>query len=124
MKIVIVEDELALSTALYDKFKRVGFDAYIARDGEEAMDVVKKVQPDIIALDLLLPKKNGFDVLSDLKADSELKDIPVIVLSNLDQDEDLKRCLKLGAVEYWVKNQHPINEVVEKVKMILLEKSK
>ena len=123
MKIVIVEDEKALSGALYEKFTKVGFEAFVANDGGEAMDIIRKNSPDIIALDLLLPKKNGFDVLAELKADPELKDIPVIILSNLDQDEDLKKALRLGASDYWVKSQHPINEIVDKVKMRLLERS-
>ncbi len=124
MKIVIVEDESALSSALSEKFKKAGFETAVASDGGEAVDVIRKNMPDIIALDILLPKKNGFDILAEIKSDISLKDIPVIMLSNLDQDEDLKKALRLGAVDYWVKSQHPINEIVDKVKMRLLEKSK
>ncbi len=124
MKIVIVEDEQALSGALSDKFKHAGLEVAVANDGGEAVDVIRENKPDIIALDLLLPKKDGFEILEELKNDTELSSIPVIVLSNLDQDEDLKKALRLGAVDYWVKSQHPINEIVEKVNMRLLGKGR
>jgi len=124
MKIVIVEDEEALLKALQEKFIRNGLEPHIARDGVEAIEVIKKTLPDIIALDLLIPKKNGFKVLEEIKANPNLKDIPVIVLSNLGQDEDIKQAFKLGAEDYLVKSQHPINEIVEKFKTRLLNKSK
>ncbi len=124
MKIVIVEDEESLSKALNEKFSRSGFETYLAKNGIEAIEVIKKVVPDIIALDILIPNKNGMKVLEEIKADPELKDIPVIVLSNLSQDEDIKTALKLGAEDYMVKTQHPINEIVEKFKMRVLNKSK
>lgn len=124
MKIVIVEDEQALSGALSDKFKNAGLEVAVANDGGEAIDVIRTNKPDIIALDLLLPKKDGFEILEELKNDTELSNIPVIVLSNLDQDEDIKKALRLGAIDYWVKSQHPINEIVEKVNMRLLGKGK
>ncbi len=124
MKIVIVEDEEALSKVLAEKFSKNGFETSVAKNGGEAIDVIRKNMPDIIALDLLLPRKNGLKILEEIKADPELKPIPVIVLSNLGEDEDIKTALRLGAEDYLVKSQHPINEVVEKFKMRLLSKSK
>lgn len=124
MKIVIVEDEEILLRVLKEKFEKANFDVAVAIDGEEAMAVVKKSQPDVVLLDLILPKKSGFEVLQEIKSDAELKPIPVIVLSNLGQDEDIKRALQLGAEDYIVKTQHPINEVIEKVKSRLLSKSR
>ncbi len=121
MKILIVEDEEILSKVLKEKFEREDFEAFLAVDGEEVLPSAKKNKPDLILLDLILPKKSGFEVLSDLKADSELKIIPVIVLSNLGQDEEIKNALRLGAVDYLVKTQHPINEVVEKVRQQLIK---
>ncbi len=85
------------------------------------MPLTRKELPDLILLDLVLPKKSGFDVLTELKADPELKNIPVIVSSNLGQDEEIKRALQLGAMDYLVKSQHPINEVVEKVNAQVLK---
>jgi len=114
-KILIVEDEEVLSRVMSEKLKNGGYKTEIANDGAEALLMAKKFKPDLILLDLLLPKKNGFEVLRDLKKDGSLKDIPVIVLSNLDQDEDIKQAMTSGAVDYFVKSQHPINEIIEKV---------
>ena len=86
--------------------------------------MAKAKNPDIILLDLILPKRNGFEVLTMLKQDPEMRDIPVIVLSNLAEDENLKKALAIGAEDYFIKAQHPINEIVEKVKERLLDKSR
>lgn len=115
MKILIVEDESALSFVLEEKFKDEGYTVEIAVDGEEALVKADKFRPAIILLDLILPKKYGLDVLQDLKNNAELKAIPVIVLSNLEGDETIKKALTLGAVDYFVKTQHPIAEIVERV---------
>lgn len=124
MKIVIIEDEEILANVLKEKFEREEFEVAIAKNGEEALPVVRKTNPDIILLDLILPRKNGLDVLRELKSYAEYKIIPVIVLSNLGEDETIKEALHLGAEDYFVKAQHPVNEVVEKVKERLLSKSK
>ena len=124
MKVLIVEDEEALRKVLQEKMEHSGFETYAAKDGDEAWEMAKSKNPDIILLDLILPKRSGFDVLGMLKNDPELKTIPVIVLSNLAEDENLKKALALGAEDYFVKAQHPINEIVEKVKNRLLEKSR
>ena len=121
MKILIVEDEKALSEVLSDEFESHDFKVEVAEDGEEALEKVKSFGPDLILLDLLLPKKDGFEVLETIKADQKLKAIPVIILSNLGQDEEIKRGLLLGAKDYFVKTQHPLKEVVEKVKHYLIK---
>ena len=119
MKILIVEDEDVLSLVLEEKFKNEGYEVMIASDGGEAQAKAEKFKPDLILLDLILPKKGGLDVLESFKADSELKLIPVIVLSNLEGDETIKKALSLGAIDYFVKTQHPIAEIVEKVGSVL-----
>lgn len=116
IKLVLVEDEEILRVVLKEKFEEAGFEMSVAVDGEEAVPLIQEINPKVVILDLLLPKKNGFDVLQELKADSSLKNIPVIILSNLGQDEEIKRALQLGAADYFVKTQHPIKEVVEKIK--------
>lgn len=121
MKILIVEDEELLAKVLKEKFEKEGFQVFVAGDGEAVVPSAGKNSPDLILLDLILPKKSGFEVLAELKADPELKLIPVIVLSNLGQDEEIKSALSLGAVDYLVKTQHPINEVVEKVRQQLVK---
>lgn len=124
MKIFIIEDEEALRKVLREKFEKAGFEVAVAEDGQAGVEGAKKEEPDIILLDLILPKRDGFDVLEDLKADALTKGIPVIVLSNLGEDENLKKALKMGAEDYLVKTQHPINEVVERIKNRLLSKAK
>lgn len=121
MKILVVEDEQVLSKVLKEKFERSGFEVQVAADGEVAVTMARSFKPDVIALDLVLPKKNGFTVLKELKEDAEMKGTPVIVVSNLGEDSDIKRAITLGAADYFVKSQHPINEIVEKVKGVLTE---
>ena len=121
MKILVVEDEEVLSKVFQEKLEKSGYEVKIADDGEEALTLAASFKPDAIALDLLLPKKTGFEVLEILKADDELKSIPVIVISNLGEDSDIKKALKLGAADYYVKSEHPINEIVEKIKNVLLK---
>ena len=118
MKILIVEDERTLSEVLADKFTKEGYEVKIEDDGAKVLELAKSFRPDLILLDLLLPNKNGLEVLKDLKGNEELKNIPVVIASNLDDDENIKNALKVGAVAYYVKSQHPINEIVEKVQAI------
>jgi DNA-binding response OmpR family regulator len=116
MKLLVIEDERALNKAFEDKFARAGYEVKVAFDGEEGLALVKSFAPDAIVLDLVMPKKDGFEVLRELQSDSALSMIPVVVVSNLGEDGDLKRALALGAKDYYVKSEHPINEIVEKVK--------
>lgn len=118
-KILVVEDEDFLGRVLVDNLTSEGFKVELAVDGEEATQKIQKEKPALILLDLLLPKKDGFAVLEEVKHNPDLKLVPVIVLSNLGGDEDIKRALSLGADDYFVKSQHPIVEVVEKVKSVL-----
>lgn len=119
-KIVIVEDEEALARVLKEKFEGEEFTVELAMDGKVALPIIQKMRPDLVLLDLMLPKRDGIDVLKDIKADRDLENLPVIVLSNLDGDEDIKQAIALGAKDYFVKSQHPIKEVVEKVKDFLI----
>ena len=121
MKILIVEDEQVLSKVLEEKFDKAGFDTKVSSDGEVAILDAKSFLPSIIILDLVLPKKSGFEVLKAVKADPETQAIPIIVVSNLGEDGDIKMALSLGAKDYFVKSQHPINEIVEKVKIAITE---
>lgn len=115
MKVLIVEDEQALSNIVSEELSGEGHNCKIAKDGEEALSFSQSFRPDIILLDLMLPKKNGLDVLAELKDNMDLKTIPVIVLSNLAEDESIKKALLLGAVDYFVKSQHSIYEVLDKI---------
>lgn len=118
-KVVIVEDEKMLADMYATKFTMEGFDAQKANDGQAGFDLVKEAKPNIVLLDIIMPKIDGFGVLKMLKDDAELKDIPVVLLTNLGQDEDIKKGKQLGAADYFVKANHTPAEVVQKVKQVL-----
>lgn len=115
-KILIAEDESILLNVLKDRFETEGWEVATAKDGVEAMKFIKKNSLDLILLDLLMPKKDGFEVLKEVRGNPELKSLPIVVLSNLGGDEDIKKALSLGANDYYVKTQHPMSEIVEKAK--------
>lgn len=119
MKILVVEDEEALAKIFAEKLNEAGYMIEVAADGEVALSLAKSFSPDGIVLDLRIPKKDGFEVLEALKKDDALKAIPVIVVSNLMLDTDIKRALQLGAVDYYVKSEHPINAIIDKITAML-----
>ena len=118
-KILLVEDDTFLSNIYQTKFVKEGYQVVAAGDGEEALKAVRTKKPDIILLDVLLPKLDGFAVLERLKKDAETKDIPVILLTNLGQRDDVERGLQLGAADYLIKAHFKPSETVAKVKKIL-----
>ena len=115
-KVMIVEDDEHISKVYKVIFAGENITASFAVDGEEAVIKIKDEKPDVILLDLMLPKKDGFSVLEDIKKIPSLAKIPVIVLSNLGKKTDQERALALGATEYLIKVDHPIQDIVEKVK--------
>ncbi|MBL7141864.1 response regulator [Patescibacteria group bacterium] len=115
-KIALIEDDKFLLGAMNDKLLREGFSVFTAVNGEGAMELIKKEKPDLILLDLIMPVKSGFEVLEDLKNDNELKNIPVIILSNLGQESDIEKGKELGAVDYLIKADFKMKEVIEKIK--------
>jgi DNA-binding response OmpR family regulator len=121
-KILIVEDEQFLMQALKDSLKQEGFLVESAVNGDEAMDRIEEQHPDLILLDLLMPKRDGFYVLEELKKNPKLKSIRIITLSNLGEDSEIKRALEMGSDDYFVKSQHSIEEIIIKIKSILKNK--
>lgn len=119
IKIVMAEDDKFISKAYFDGLGRAGCEVTLAFDGEEALKVIREYKPDIVLLDLIMPIKNGFEVLEEMKKDNEIKNIPVIILSNLGQDTDIERGRELGASDYLIKSNFSINEVLEKIKECL-----
>ena len=117
--ILIVEDEEFLIRALKDNLEAEGWSVDTAFNGDEAMEVIRKKRPDLILLDLLMPKRDGFYVIEEVKKNPEWRLIPIVVLSNLGGDAEIKKALEMGADDYFVKSQHPIEEVIEKVKEYL-----
>jgi DNA-binding response OmpR family regulator len=118
-KILMVEDNIFLRKLYRDKLTRAGFSFVEATNGVEGINKAVFEKPDLIILDLILPRKNGFDVLAELKQKSEVKSIPVIILSNLSQESDVKEAMRLGAKDYLVKTEVRLSEVVEKLKKIV-----
>ncbi|MDD5110824.1 MAG: response regulator [Patescibacteria group bacterium] len=114
-KILIVEDEKILGDILVKKFIGEGYDAAIARDGAEGLAMVKSYQPNLMLLDILMPKLDGYQVLEAMQKDGSIKNIAVIIISNSGQPVELERTRTLGAVDYLVKTSFTPDEVMEKV---------
>jgi DNA-binding response OmpR family regulator len=119
VKVLIVDDDAFLSGIYATKLELDGFGVVTARDGEEGLKAAMKEKPDLILLDVLMPKLDGFEVLKRLKADPETKPIPVIMLTNLGQKEDIEKGLQDGAVDYLIKAHFVPAEAVEKIKKVL-----
>jgi len=119
IKILLAEDDKFLSKVMSNKLLRKGFDVIIAGDGVEAVSKINFDKPDLVLLDLVMPNKDGFGVLEDIKKEGKFKKMPIIVLSNLGQDEDVKKAKSLGATDYMVKSDMPINEVILKIEKLL-----
>lgn len=117
--ILVVEDDAFLAGMYVTKMNLENFKVELAADGEQGLELAKKIKPDIILLDIILPKMSGFDVLKSIKEDPETKDIPVILLTNLGQQDDVEKGLALGALDYLIKAHFMPSEVVKKVKDIL-----
>jgi len=115
-KILLVEDEKGLSEMYKTKFEMENYELVQAFDGKDGLEKAKTMNPDIILLDIILPKLDGFLVLKELKSDDKLKEIPVLLLTNLGQEDDIKKGKKLGADGYFVKANHNPAEIVDKVK--------
>jgi len=113
--ILFIEDESALQKTFGDFLRDKGYKVVSALDGESGLKLVKEVKPDLILLDLILPKLDGFKVLERLKADPETESIPIIILTNLERAEDIGRALELGAKTYLVKANYSLEEVLDKI---------
>ena len=120
-KILFVEDEPTLQKTLGDVLVREGYKVISALDGKIGLRLAKSEKPDLILLDLVLPKMHGFEVLKKLKEESETKEIPVIVLTNLERMEDVGQAIELGARTYLVKTKYKVEEIMQKIKKILKE---
>ena len=118
-KVLIIEDEEMLVNMYISKFEKEGYDAFKAENGRIGLEQAKTVKPDIILLDIMMPEMDGFMVLKDLKSDTSTKNIPVIMLTNLGQEEDIEKGNKLGASDYLVKANLTPAQVVDKVKEVL-----
>ncbi|MFH0804916.1 MAG: response regulator [Patescibacteria group bacterium] len=121
-KILLVEDDAFLGGMYVTKLNLEGFDVQLAGDGEKGLRLAQTMQPALILLDIVLPKMGGFDVLKSLRADQQTRNIPVILLSNLGQREDVQRGLELGAQDYLIKAHFMPSEVVGKIAALIGKK--
>jgi len=119
--ILFIEDESTLQKTFGDILTQDKYRMISALDGKIGLRLAKSEKPDLILLDLVLPNMHGFEVLKRLKQDPETKEIPVIILTNLEKMEDVEEAIELGAKTYLVKTQYRIEEVMEKVKKALGE---
>ena len=114
-KILLVEDEELIIDLLTKKLEREGYQVSIAKDGEEGLSMMKDEKPDLILLDIVMPKMGGFEVMEEMQKDEEFKKIPVIVISNSGQPVELDRAKKLGAKDWLIKTEFDPREVLDKV---------
>lgn len=118
-KIVCAEDDKLISASLIEGFKAAGFDATPAYDGEEAILKIKELQPDVVLLDIMMPKLDGLGVVWELKANSETANLPVIMLTNLSDPDTLSKILEAGITDYLLKSEQTIDQIIEKVKEVM-----
>jgi DNA-binding response OmpR family regulator len=114
-KILLIEDEEILTDLLQKKLTISGYEVFLAKDGEKGLAAVRELKPDLVLLDIIMPKMSGMDVLAKMKEEGNLKKIPVIIISNSGQPVELDRAKKLGAIDWLVKTEFDPGEVIEKV---------
>ena len=115
-KIMIVEDDSFVMDIYQTKLSHEGFEIIESINGVEALNKLAIEKPDMILLDIIMPQMNGLETLEKIKKDERLKDIPIILLSNLSQKEDIAKGMELGAVDYLIKSHFTPSEVLEKIK--------
>ncbi|MBI3120091.1 MAG: response regulator [Candidatus Kerfeldbacteria bacterium] len=118
-KILLIEDDTMLCGMYSAKFGREGYDVHTADNGSDGVRLAREIKPDIILLDIIMPKMDGFAALKELRKKEETKNIPVILLTNLGQDKDIEKGKKLGADDYFIKANHTPAEIVEKVREMI-----
>lgn len=119
-KILVIEDEATLQKALVEILEQSGYQVNSALDGEKGWEIAKEDVPDLILLDIILPKMDGFDVLKNLKGDPKTEAIPVIILTNLGDITNIQKALELGANTYLVKADFHLDDVLKKVEETLI----
>lgn len=122
-KILFVEDEEALQKTMGEMLEQKGFTVLKALDGVSGLETARREAPNIILLDLVLPKKDGFEVLAELKQDPATKNIPIIVLTNLEGSADIEKALSLGATTYLVKANYNLSDLLAKIEAVLMQSS-
>ena len=114
-KILLVEDDPLLIDIYTTKLQQSGFEVQTVEEGEKAVTAIQQERPDIVLLDIVLPHVDGWEILQQVQASEELKRIPIVILSNLGQKEEIEKGLRLGAVRYLIKAHYTPSQVVEEV---------
>jgi len=117
--ILLAEDDRFLRRACETKLKQCGFDVRVAVDGDEALSLARQHAPDLLLLDLLMPKRDGLSVLKALKADTATSAIPIVIISNSSKDLEMQNASDLGAVDYWIKSNLSLQELCDRVQRLL-----
>jgi len=117
--VALVEDDPLIAEMYTTKFTKEGYDIRHAADGFAGLEMVKKEKPDIILLDIIMPKMDGFQVLQELRKIAEFKETPVVMLTNLGQEEDVQKGRQYGATDYFIKTNFTPAAIVDKVKNLL-----
>lgn len=123
MKILVIEDDKFFQKFYNSKLTERGFQVDVAEDGEDGLEKICDFKPDVILLDIIMPKKDGFEVLQILQKNTQLKTIPVLVFSTLGQEEDVKRAMSLGAKDYVNKSFFDIDKLINKINSIMANKN-
>ena len=123
-KIIFIEDEPALQKTLGGFLRDLGYSVISALDGEAGLALIKKERPDLVLLDLVLPKKSGQEVLEEMRSDGSISSTPVIILTNVESSEAVEKAVWLGVKAYLTKTNYSLDEVLEKIKSALKEKSR
>jgi len=118
-KILLAEDDKLISNSLCEALKASGFEATPAYDGEEAVQKAKELLPDIMLLDIMMPKLDGISVLWEIKANPDTAKIPVVVLTNIGDVETISKIVEAGAVDYLLKSDQSVDDIIQKVKDVL-----
>ncbi len=117
--VLVIEDDIFLCNLLEQRFNKEKFSFFIAKDGEIGIEKVKEKKPDLVLLDVLLPGIDGYEVLKRIKVDPDLADIPVIILSNFGQKNDIEKAKQLGAMKFLVKATSDLDDIIKNIKNVL-----
>ena len=118
-KILIIEDEASTQAILSSVLTEKGYEVQVADNGEDGLAAIRDWYPSLVVLDIILPKKNGFEVLEEIKKDEKIADTPVIILSNLSQPQDVQRAIEYGVLVYLVKTEYGIEDIAKKIENAL-----
>ncbi|HDH31337.1 MAG TPA: response regulator [Candidatus Wolfebacteria bacterium] len=120
-KILLIEDDIFLSSLLKNRFQKEGVKIIYSKDGEDVIKILTETKPDLILLDIMLPKKSGFEIMEEIRSDPQLQiqNVPIVIISNLGQPEDISKGEQLGAAGYLIKAKTSIDDLIKKVKTFL-----